>query len=35
MLVNIIGFELCRTFCPFVEIVKDNGIWAWERIAFL
>ena len=34
MLVNIIGFELCRTFCSFVEIVKDNGIWVWEQIAF-
>ena len=35
MLVNIIGFELCRTSCSFVEIVKDNGIGVWERIAFL
>ena len=35
MLVNIIGFELCRSSCFFVEIVKDNGIWVWERFAFL
>ena len=35
ILVNIINFELCRTSCSFVEIVKDNGIGAWERIAFL
>ena len=35
MLVNMIIFELCRTSCSFVEIVKDNGIGAWERIAFL
>ena len=35
ILVNIINFELCRTSCSFVEIVKDNGIEAWEQIAFL